>query len=205
MSLPMFGLLASGRMVQTNYERVGEKQFLVTIEDADNINHVVVFLTGNVPFPDGFSGLVYFSWPDPNAPPNWQLLGVISNDKPSCIFKISGLKKNNEVPTLQQSGFMAFQQHKISHVAQIGISVETNDTVLTQSQLLSTEIAKNQTQFVEYAQKMLQSFLNYSTSFVITPTPNEAYVPMKVVEEWYKNFERKLSLNPYFWKDVSFS
>ncbi|CAB0009222.1 unnamed protein product, partial [Nesidiocoris tenuis] len=96
---------------------------------------------------------------------------------------------------------MAFQQHKISHVAQIGISVETNDTVLTQSQLLSTEIAKNQTQFVEYAQKMLQSFLNYSTSFVITPTPNEAYVPMKVVEEWYKNFERKLSLNPYFWKD----
>uniref|UniRef100_A0A0A9Z3I4 Protein OPI10 n=2 Tax=Lygus hesperus TaxID=30085 RepID=A0A0A9Z3I4_LYGHE len=204
MNVPMFGLLASGRMVQTNYEMVGEKQFLITIPEADNINHVVVFLTGNVPFPDGLSGLVYFSWPDPNAPPNWQLLGVISNDKPSCIFKISG-RKSNEGPTLQQSGFLSFGQHKISHVAQIGISIETNETVQNQLQLLNAEAVKNQTQFVEFAQKMLQSFLNYSTSFVVTPAANESYVPMKVVEEWYKNFERKLSLNPYFWKELNFS
>lgn len=43
--------------VQTNFEMVGEKQFLITIPDADNINHVVVFLTGAVAFPEGFSGL----------------------------------------------------------------------------------------------------------------------------------------------------
>ncbi|KAF6201060.1 hypothetical protein GE061_005507, partial [Apolygus lucorum] len=146
----------------------------------------------------------YFSWPDPNAPPNWQLLGVISNEKPSCIFKISGLK-TNERPTLQQSGFLSFAQDKISHVAQIGISIETNETVQNQYQLLSAEAVKNQTQFVEFAQKMLQSFLNYSTSFVVTPAANESYVPMKVVEEWYKNFERKLSLNPYFWKELNLS
>ena len=36
---------------------VGEKQFLITIPDADNINHVVVFLTGAVAFPNGFGGL----------------------------------------------------------------------------------------------------------------------------------------------------
>jgi hypothetical protein len=42
--------------VQT-FEQVGETQFLTTIHDADNINHIVVFLTGTIPFPQGMGGL----------------------------------------------------------------------------------------------------------------------------------------------------
>uniref|UniRef100_A0A0P4W0K5 Uncharacterized protein n=1 Tax=Rhodnius neglectus TaxID=72488 RepID=A0A0P4W0K5_9HEMI len=196
----MFGLLASGRMVQTNYDRVGENQFLITIPEADNINHIVVFLTGNIAFPDGYAGLVYFSWPDPDAPPNWQLLGTLSNEKPSSIFKISNKRKTEELRTLQEAGLMQFTQTKISHVAQVGISIETVAVVEQQKQLLNAEVTQIQTQFVEFAQEMLKNFLNYSVSFIVTPTPNEAYVPLKVVEDWYKNFERKLSFNPYFWR-----
>lgn len=68
----MLGLIVSGRLVrnlfekknkywdykftsnfkvQTNFAQVGETQFLVDIEDADNINHVVLFLTGQVQLP----------------------------------------------------------------------------------------------------------------------------------------------------------
>lgn len=144
---------------------------------------------------------VYFSWPDPNAPPNWQLLGYISNDKPSSIFKISGLKKNDERPTLEQSGFMAFNNAKISHTAQIGLSVEMNDVVQQQISLLQTEISRNQAQLVEYAQKMMENFINYTTSFIVSPNPNESYVPMNAVANWYNNFERKFKLNPNFWKN----
>lgn len=43
--------------VQTNFDMVGEKQFLITIPDAHNLNHVVVFLTGAVAFPEGYAGL----------------------------------------------------------------------------------------------------------------------------------------------------
>jgi len=196
--MAMFGLIASGRMVQTNYEVVGDKKFLITIPDADNINHVVVFLTGAIAFPAGFAGLVYFSWPDPNGPPNWQLLGIISNEKPSSIFKISNLKKS--ATPLSEAGFLQFLHQTVSHVAQIGISIETLDLVQQQAQLLEVEQAKNRTQFVEFAQKMLESFLNYSVSFVVTPSPNESYIPLKVLEDWYKNFERRLSFNPYFWR-----
>ncbi|KAK8376399.1 hypothetical protein O3P69_009797 [Scylla paramamosain] len=117
----LFGIIVSGRLVQTNFQQCGETQFLTVIPEADNINHVVVFLTGTQPFPDGLGGSVYFSWPDPNKPPTWHLLGNITNEKPSAIFKISGLKQ--VIGTSLQTGF-TFGEQKMSHNAQIGISVE---------------------------------------------------------------------------------
>ncbi|KAF3421905.1 hypothetical protein E2986_13990 [Frieseomelitta varia] len=44
------------RKVQTDFQQIGENQFLITVPDADNINHIVVFLTGTIPFPDGTGG-----------------------------------------------------------------------------------------------------------------------------------------------------
>lgn len=83
--------------VQTDFAPLSETQFLITISEADTINHLVVFLTGLAPLPVGTVGMVYWSWPDPAAPPNWQLLGHISNTKPSAIFKIGNLKKLHEL------------------------------------------------------------------------------------------------------------
>lgn len=68
-------------------------KFLITIPNADCINHVVVFLTGQCPLPDGLASAVYFSFPNPSSPPAWIYLGYISNDKPSAIFKINKLKQ----------------------------------------------------------------------------------------------------------------
>lgn len=83
--------------VQTDFTPLSETQLLITIPEADSINHAVVFLTGAAPLPPGAAGMVYWSWPDPSAPPNWQLLGHISNAKPSAIFKISNLKRLHEL------------------------------------------------------------------------------------------------------------
>lgn len=58
----MFGLIVTGQLVQTDFQLVGEKQFLINIPKAENINHVVVFMTGAIPFPEGCGGLVYFRW-----------------------------------------------------------------------------------------------------------------------------------------------
>lgn len=198
----MFGILVAGRLIQTDFQQIGTKQFLVTIPDADNVNYVSVFMTGTIPFPEGMAGLVYFSWPDPDAPPQWQLLGYLSNDKPSCVFKISNLKKNFTVEP--QSGLLQFNQQNISHFAQIGISVETVDLVQQQMSFVD-RTASNQTLFTEFSQKMLQNFVNYVSSFAVTqaqmtPNPNETFVPLSVLQNWYQNFERRLALNPYFWQ-----
>ncbi|XP_046817093.1 protein OPI10 homolog [Vespa velutina] len=195
----MLGIIVSGRLVQTDFQQIGENQFLITVPDADNINHIVVFLTGTVPFPDGMGGAVYFSWPDSNAPPNWQFLGFISNVKPSAIFKISTLKKNHE---FENSNLGIFGVSKISHVAQIGISVEPLNVIEQQAATVS-EAATNS--FVEFVQKMLTSFLNYVSSFSVTqaqiiPNSTENFVPLSTIQGWYETFERRLQQNPNFWK-----
>lgn len=56
----MFGLILSGQLVQTDFQLVGKKQFLINVTKAESVNHLVVFLTGTVPFPEGTGGLVYF-------------------------------------------------------------------------------------------------------------------------------------------------
>lgn len=42
--------------VQTDFQPISPTQFLTVIPEADNINHVVVFLTGISPFPEGTAG-----------------------------------------------------------------------------------------------------------------------------------------------------
>lgn len=74
--------------VQTDAQQVGPNQFVFTLLDADSIHHVVVFLTGVTPFPEGMGGAVYYCYPTPEGPAS-QLLGFIANNKPSAIFKLA--------------------------------------------------------------------------------------------------------------------
>ncbi|XP_053981310.1 protein OPI10 homolog [Hylaeus anthracinus] len=195
----MLGIIVSGRLVQTDFQQIGENQFLITVPDADDINHIVVFLTGIISFPDGTGGAVYFSWPDPTHPPNWQFLGYISNTKPSAIFKISTLKKNHE---FENSNLGIFGVGKISHVAQIGVSLEPLAIIEQQAAQVSQATSNS---FLEFVQKMITSFLNYVSSFSLTqaqmtPNPTENYVPLSTIQGWYETFERRLQQNPHFWK-----
>jgi len=75
----MFGLIVSGRLVtyfktnrcswslcyhwlsflpqvKTDFQQISERQFVTTVLEADNINHIVVFLTGTQAFPEGLGG-----------------------------------------------------------------------------------------------------------------------------------------------------
>ena len=74
--------------MNTDVQQTGVNEFFLSLDDVQSINHVVVFLTGQVPFADGYGGSIYFGWPTENAV-SWQLLGFITNEKPSAIFKIT--------------------------------------------------------------------------------------------------------------------
>lgn len=51
------GLIRLGYFqVQTDFQQISDAQFVINIAEADNVNHVVVFLTGTTPFPEGMAG-----------------------------------------------------------------------------------------------------------------------------------------------------
>lgn len=109
------------------------------------------------------------------------------------------MKKNHE---FENSNLGIFGVAKISHVAQIGISVEPLNVIEQQAATVS-EAATNS--FIEFVQKMLTSFLNYVSSFSVTqqqmtPNPTENFVPLSTIQGWYETFERRLQQNPNFWK-----
>ena len=101
-----------------NFQQVSETQFVIPVPDIDHVNHLVVFMTGQIPFPENFGGggkyhvisreyqiflfnfssliSVYFSWPSTTGP-SWIYLGKIMNTKPSAIFKINKTKGSNNL------------------------------------------------------------------------------------------------------------
>ncbi|KAL7380586.1 hypothetical protein ABVT39_020238 [Epinephelus coioides] len=200
----MFGCLVAGRLVQTDAVQVASDKFVFNLPDYENVNHVVVFMLGTVPFPAGMGGAVYFSFPDPasGGSPVWQLLGFITNDKPSAIFKISGLKAGEG--GAHPFGMMASSSSSPS-VAQVGVSVESLDQLAQQIPVSSAAVSTVDS-FLQFTQKMLDSLYNFASSFAVsqaqmTPNPSETFIPSSCVLKWYENFQRRLSQNPNFWKN----
>nr|XP_022345795.1 polyadenylate-binding protein 4-like isoform X2 [Crassostrea virginica] len=98
----MFGLIVAGRLVQTDVTQVSENQFLFNIPDADDINHLVIFMTGQSPFPDGLGAA-----------------GSMMDGNP----------------------FASIMPH-VSHMGQVGISVEPLSQLSQQTPEAGTSVSK---------------------------------------------------------------
>ncbi|VDK49104.1 unnamed protein product [Anisakis simplex] len=189
----VFGVIVAGRLVS----------------DADSINHVVVFLTGVTPFPEGTGGSVYIRWPQSDASGmNWHYLGFICNEKPSAIFRVSQLHKVNALHEGVFTNLGSTSNVTTHGSAQLGIQVEPLTSISDKVPAAGTAPSQQAT-FVEYAQKMLQNFINHVESFVVRlPRPDNAleradYVPASAVQYWFENFRRRLAQNPDFWRNLS--
>lgn len=93
-----------------------------------------------------------------------------------------------------------FGDSLISHIAQIGISIEPEVNVLQQ-----TPSTQDVNSYYVFGKKMLENFINFATSFTVSqsqmlPNPSETYVPLSTITTWFNNFQRRLEQNPNFWK-----
>jgi hypothetical protein len=174
----MFGLICAGRLVQTDITQVDTNRFIFPIIDAVSVNHLVVFLLGHTPFPPGFAASVHFLWPNiqPAAgPPTWIFLGILTNEKPSAIFKLGGSKTSSgyskSMDDLMEDDRSSYPGSET--VAQLGISIEPIVNVqqayeaLTQSKNITsmTSLRTPQESPTLTVNKILESFYNYCTSF----------------------------------------
>ncbi|XP_077395732.1 protein Hikeshi [Festucalex cinctus] len=201
----MFGCLVAGRLVQTDAAQVASDKFVFNLPDYESVNHVVVFMLGTVPFPDGMGGAVYFSFPDPaGGGPIWQLLGFIANDKPSAIFKISGLAARRDGGGAPHPFGATAPAGAAPSVAQVGVSVEPLAQLAQQTPVTGAAASTGDALRL-FTQKMLDSLYNFASSFAVTqaqmtPNPGETFVPSSCILKWYENFQRRMNQDPNFWK-----
>jgi hypothetical protein len=157
-------------------------------------------MTGEMPFPEGYAGAVYFNY-STGGEQRWIFLGKICNDKPSSIFKIANLKHDDNTLAVTPFGGMMQQQQVTCHTsAMIGISVEPVQNIDALVPATSTTPNGSVDSFLQFSQKMLESFYNYAASFAKDGGDGQQYVSLMTLQNWFASFKRRLELNPNFWK-----
>jgi len=200
----MFGLVVAGRLVDTAPQQTDAAKFVFNVTDADTVNHLTVFMTGTQAFPDGLGASIYFGWPGgAGGGVTWQMLGVLTNDKPSAIFKIASTRPNESDKDADFGG-MSTGETVASLDGQIGISIEPV-AELAQQTPHQAATASTASDYVAFTGAMLESFFNFATSFANTREgaamhADEHWVPLGCLNRWQENFQRKLALDPAFWK-----
>jgi len=185
--------------MQTNLQQVDETHAYFELPAASTINHVMVFLLGTIPFPDGYGASVHFYWPGKG----FQLLGMLSNEKPSAIFRLRGTYNQTSTSTSHTafSGATTGAPNASNDVAAVlGLSIEPLPQILAQLSTLPAQVAKPGGLMQDptlLAERIVKHLFNYVAGFAggggrggnVTP---ELSVPMNVIVKWYESFMSKV-------------
>ncbi|KAJ2158126.1 hypothetical protein GGF46_003998 [Coemansia sp. RSA 552] len=203
----MFGCIVAGRLVQTNLQQVDVNKYVFELPDAHNINHIVVFLLGTVPFEPGYAATVHLLWPNKD----WQMLGVLSNDKPSAIFRLRAAAATAADSGSSMSGTSAELGISIEPIPAVEQQLQQNQQLHQNQQHALVPSSSMQPQQVspqtakQFAERALQNLYDYVTSFATKPDTSMGMLgtgaavqvlPVKVFEDWYSLFLRKLQRDP---------
>ncbi|KAG0657059.1 hypothetical protein C6P46_006721 [Rhodotorula mucilaginosa] len=205
----MFAFLVPGRLVQpVNQLPEAPGRFAAQIPDAQELNHVAVFLTGQAPFPEGYGCTIHLEAPGKG----WQLIGGLTNAKPSAIFRLRG----TFIPSAASStafGNTPTAAGGASSTATLGILCEPLESVeaqlaalgqsaaavaanpATSTALVTTGGSSNSAPDpVRLAQLVGKNLFNAVAGFAQPLPGGQAgqWLPFEAIERWYREFERKL-------------
>ncbi|EDR10546.1 uncharacterized protein LACBIDRAFT_293582 [Laccaria bicolor S238N-H82] len=190
----MFGCCVAGRLLQTDLQQIDDTHASFQLPAASSINHICVFLLGTVPFPDGYGATVHFFWPGKG----FQLLGMLSNEKPSAIFRLKGTGFTSGTSTI--NAFSAFSQQgalQTDVTATLGLSIEPLSEIQLQMQTLPSALTKPGVDMMRdptvLAERIVKHLFNYVSGFTggAGMSPDVA-VPMSVIAKWYESFMGKI-------------
>ncbi|TDL20679.1 DUF775-domain-containing protein [Rickenella mellea] len=195
----MFGCVVAGRLLQTNLQQIDDSHAIFELPSASTINHICVFLLGNLPFPEGYGAAVHFHWPGKG----FQLLGMISNDKPSAIFRLRGTYSSS-TPLSHAAFSNPGTPADVSMTdvpAVLGISVEPIPAIVSQLASLPSSLTPSRgvpgIDLTLLAERIVKHLFNYLSSFATgssgTFSP-ENYVQLGTISKWYENFVNKVKV-----------
>nr|VZI01829.1 unnamed protein product [Spirometra erinaceieuropaei] len=195
----MFAALVTGKPVQTDFAIVAEGKFLLNLPSLESSNHIVVFLTGQATLPEGYGAAgihklalmceVHF--------------GFVDHGVTSCaIYKVSGLKPKAESIVPSPFGDVSLVTPNDSVMAQLGISVEPLSELVNQTPAVNNvanqDGKEGAMRFTQFAAENLYNFA--AGCAVEIPGSSQPIVPLSTIQQWYEATQRKLLLNPDFWK-----
>ncbi|KAF8547200.1 DUF775-domain-containing protein [Imleria badia] len=204
----MFGCCVAGRLLQTNLQQVDQTHALFEIPAAEKVNHVCVFLLGTVSFPEGYGATVHFFWPGKGS----QVLGMLSNEKPSVIFRLRSTFSSVSNPASGMSTPSAFTSAASTTMGDVtailGFAVEPLEAIAAQMAALPAasinatlnahtmgmaSVVTKQVDPGALAERIARHLFNYVSGFVPSGGMGpENMVPMGVITKWYENFMGKL-------------
>ncbi|KAI9216142.1 hypothetical protein BC828DRAFT_371355 [Blastocladiella britannica] len=183
-----FGLVCAGRPVQSDFNPVDAGKWALEIPQSELVNHMTVF-TFN-PFPAGYAATVHVMLPASQL--GWQMLGVLTNEKPSAIFRLAGLRTLEAVAAVEAAAMGGVDVPP----AVLGISIEPIETVMQQYEALPSS-RKSALTLLHHssasniasaplttaagataqslATRVLQHLYNYVTSYATTQLPPGAH------------------------------
>ena len=212
----MFGVIVSGRPVLTAFDKISDTQIKFSIPSQPAFNHLVVFALPGAVLPVDAAAACYLQL---SPTDDFKLLGAISNEKQSAIFKIrttSASTAMHGVGTVDEDMMTdgTDQQSGGQHTITLGISLEpvaqvqtnlaqakasqagagTGQELVKAGSMIQTAKSPMSTKIL--AQRIISNAFNFLSSFA-SGGSNDV-VPLKSFEEWWKKFEKKIELDPGF-------
>lgn len=219
----MFGLILPSRPVLAEPQIISQTQYVYTIPSIPSFSHIVLFLLPGNSLPENAAAGIYIKFP--GGTEEFRLLGAISNEKQSVIFKINsvsgvsdavvmgeinGVKEvDMDAPEPGSGGIAGQMQGEIT----IGISIEPSVTLAPQLAALAMSQSQQRTHsgatssgLVQQrqqpdtkllAQRIIKNAFNFLAGFA-GAAGGEEVVPLKSFEAWWRKFERRVEVDPTF-------
>ncbi|RPB05992.1 DUF775-domain-containing protein [Choiromyces venosus 120613-1] len=183
----MFGIICPGRPVQTLHP-LSPTTFIHSLPLP--VNHIVVFLLPEAHLPETHAASVHIQFP--NQP--FRILGAISAQKPSAIFRIGGLQSP---PAAGDAGGGGGGE------VVVGVSIEEVGRVAELVSGIPAAAAGTGGKRVEtvvLARRIIRDAFNFLSSFAGAAggAGGEEVVPLKAFRDWWAKFEKKVELDPGF-------
>ncbi|KAK7431405.1 hypothetical protein QQZ08_002176 [Neonectria magnoliae] len=188
-SSPLFGIVPAGQPLITEPASMpSPTSLLYSLPTSKHFSHIVVFMLPGIALPPGTAAAIYLAAAsdvaNSGSGPNFKFLGAIGPGKESAMFKV----------TSGESGLM------------IGVSVESEDAIASQLQMLAANKATNPGSgsvalpgTMVLAQRIIQNAFNFLSSFSGAAGPGGVeVVPLKAFEDWWRKFESRIRSDPSF-------
>ncbi|KAI0342219.1 DUF775-domain-containing protein [Trametopsis cervina] len=191
----MFGCCVAGRLLQTNLQQIDDTHAYFELPVAETINHICVFLLGTVPFPDGFGATVHLFWPGKG----FQLLGMLSNEKPSAIFRLRGnfsaQSSSNAQAVFSGASTPIADVSPSGVTALLGLAIEPLPQIMQEvASLQQPVVPKPQLPDASIlAERIVKHLFNYLSGFASSgPLTPDVAIPMGTIIRWYESFTSKI-------------